>query len=463
MSAWHKSVLVLGGVTVLAGCATREPPLDQLPPSEAGEGYITDNSDAAYYSEGPWVSSTASSGYIGEDYDVIARGTGENYAVFNIETIQEYEVSAHWTAHSNRASNAKFVIHHINDAGELVTDTVTVNQRENDSQWVRLGVYRMSNLTGRVTLSDDGNGYVVADAVRFRPLTTDTADSDSDGMPDWYETRYGLDPNDPADAGLDPDGDGLTNVEEYVAGNAPTAGGDVPVEPEDGSSVTLSWEPPSNRENGAPLNLDEIAYYEVEYSPVVDASPLQVDDSSQYFQIYGGGVSSSSHTEGYVGSGYHPLPPGSGEILAEWSVYELVPGTTYRLEANWTSASNRATSAPYTINFVDQAGEVSQESVTVDQTQGGGVWQPLAELTPGDTSLVVELSNSPRGYAIADAVRVVPISSGAAATVTVDDPGKTSVSVSGLDEGAWQFRVRTVDLNGVKSRYTDAVTYQVSR
>lgn len=461
MGNWHKSVLVLGGVTVIAGCATREPPPDQLPPSAAGTDYITDNSDAAYYVEGNWTSSTASSGYLGDDYDVIARGSGNNHAVFNIETIQEYEVSARWTAHSNRASNAKFVIHHIDDSGQLVTDTVTVNQRENGGKWVQLGIYRMSNLTGRVTLSDDANGYVIADAVRFRPLSMDSTDSDSDGMPDWYEISYGLDPNDASDADMDLDGDGLSNVDEFVVGSDPSVVGEDIVSPEPGTSVTLSWTPPTTRENGAPLESGDIAYYEVEYAPVADDEPIQVDDTSQYFQLYGGNVNTSSHTEGYVGSGYHPLPPGSGEILAEWSVYELVPGTSYSLEANWTSEGNRSSSAPFTVSFVGQSGTVMEETFTVDQTQGGGTWHRLTELTPGNASIVVEASNTPDGYVVADAIRLVPLANGAAQTLTVEDPRKTNVAVTGLNQGMWQFRVRTVDQSGVKSRFTDAVTYEV--
>ena len=40
-------------------------------------------------------------------------------------------------------------------------------------------------------------------------------DSDQDGMPDNWENKYNLDPNDPKDSTLDPDNDGLTNLEEY--------------------------------------------------------------------------------------------------------------------------------------------------------------------------------------------------------------------------------------------------------
>lgn len=46
-------------------------------------------------------------------------------------------------------------------------------------------------------------------------------DSDNDGMPDVWEERYGLNPNDPSDANLDCNGDGYTNIEKYINGIDP--------------------------------------------------------------------------------------------------------------------------------------------------------------------------------------------------------------------------------------------------
>ncbi|MFD2036290.1 polysaccharide lyase [Belliella marina] len=56
-------------------------------------------------------------------------------------------------------------------------------------------------------------------------LTFDPAqvpvDTDGDGMPDEWEIKYNLDPNDPSDGAMDADGDGYTNVEEYLNGTNP--------------------------------------------------------------------------------------------------------------------------------------------------------------------------------------------------------------------------------------------------
>ena len=47
-------------------------------------------------------------------------------------------------------------------------------------------------------------------------------DTDNDGMPDSWESQYGLNPNDPSDAALDLDGDGIGNYGEYRAGTDPS-------------------------------------------------------------------------------------------------------------------------------------------------------------------------------------------------------------------------------------------------
>jgi pectate lyase len=49
------------------------------------------------------------------------------------------------------------------------------------------------------------------------------ADGDHDGMPDDWEKRQGLNPADAADSSGDPDGDGHTNIEEFLNGTNPNS------------------------------------------------------------------------------------------------------------------------------------------------------------------------------------------------------------------------------------------------
>jgi pectate lyase len=53
-------------------------------------------------------------------------------------------------------------------------------------------------------------------------------DSDGDGIPDYWEEQFGLNKNSAADAMQDRDGDGYTNIEEYVNNTDPT-GGNLPI------------------------------------------------------------------------------------------------------------------------------------------------------------------------------------------------------------------------------------------
>tara|TARA_B100000767_G_scaffold136544_1_gene129346 strand:- start:99 stop:7694 length:7596 start_codon:yes stop_codon:yes gene_type:complete len=54
-----------------------------------------------------------------------------------------------------------------------------------------------------------------------------SVDTDNDGMPDAWEIRFDLNPNDPSDSVLDQDGDGISNLEEFLAGTPPAGSLDI--------------------------------------------------------------------------------------------------------------------------------------------------------------------------------------------------------------------------------------------
>lgn len=112
------------------------------------------------------------------------------------------------------------VTHTAQEAYELVLASVgatlpirdAVDTRVIDS--VRTG--KTGTKTGILETPADVGGWPIYKAARM-PI-----DSDNDGMPDEWEMRFGLNPKSPADAVKDSDGDGYTNIEEYLNGTDPT-------------------------------------------------------------------------------------------------------------------------------------------------------------------------------------------------------------------------------------------------
>lgn len=71
----------------------------------------------------------------------------------------------------------------------------------------------------------DSDGDSLTD-LEERRLGTDpyNPDTDGDGLSDGWEVRHGLDPFDPTDAAGDPDGDGVSNLIEFLQGRNPNKG-----------------------------------------------------------------------------------------------------------------------------------------------------------------------------------------------------------------------------------------------
>ena len=108
-------------------------------------------------------------------------------------------------------------------------------------------------------------------------------DSDHDGMPDDWESLYGFDPFDPSDGPKDGDGDGYTNVEEYLNGTAAIAiyptlpGMSRPVRDLDGDKLAEDL-----NGNGRLDFADVIALFE-------HLGSLAIQDNLTYFDFNGDG------------------------------------------------------------------------------------------------------------------------------------------------------------------------------
>lgn len=119
----------------------------------------------------------------------------------------------------------------LNNAGANIPKRDIVDERA--IHQIRTGeVYYVPDFVSKVTSQ---NRRLPADSYKYGIITDigqvggypeykgkPYKDSDGDGMPDEWEIKYGLNPNDPSDANGDLSGDGYTNIEKYINGIDPT-------------------------------------------------------------------------------------------------------------------------------------------------------------------------------------------------------------------------------------------------
>jgi hypothetical protein len=135
---------------------------------------LVDDEDLGYTEHtGTWNPATGVAGYWGGRYTTHAKGSGDNVVRFRLVVPDDgvYRVEAGFTADPNRASNAPYYIKHATGTTLVRVDQrVAGNADPRGGQWVSLGNFRLSGGLApgtTVSLSDDANGFVIADAIRL--------------------------------------------------------------------------------------------------------------------------------------------------------------------------------------------------------------------------------------------------------------------------------------------------------
>ena len=107
------------------------------------------------------------------------------------------------------------------------------------SNWIATVSIPANSLKLQVSFTDGDGVWDNNDSQNWEIALNDCAgdDSDGDGIPDAWETKYSFSNTNAADAAEDFDGDGIINRYEYIAGTDPT---------QDSSTLTLEQELDSN-------------------------------------------------------------------------------------------------------------------------------------------------------------------------------------------------------------------------
>ncbi|MEV6867420.1 DNRLRE domain-containing protein [Streptosporangium subroseum] len=129
------------------------------------------------------------SGFTGYDYAIAPAGTGSSTFTWNLTTPAPgtYTVQVKYPTGAT-ASNAKYTIKH--DGGEA---TATIDQTTKAGEWVSLGEFAFTEgNTHSVTLTDEANGTVAADAVKLVRDASGETDTESKDFVYTYDENANL-------------------------------------------------------------------------------------------------------------------------------------------------------------------------------------------------------------------------------------------------------------------------------
>ena len=420
--------------------------------SPADTGIVIDDLDTEYSDTGNWTISGSG------PYHYSAAGVGIDVATWtpNLSSSGLYEVLVSWYTHPNRATDAPYTVNY--DGG---SQTIDVNQQLladgspggsiTPSGWYSLGKFNFATGTsGNIELSDDANGYVIADQVKFIKTSdpglfdleldsqvelADASDGDTTGEiavnTGAHEVSESAGSNtDLADYGSDivcRDQDGTGSIVAQATNIGPLS---VPVGNNDDIVCIIT-----NTHTGGTIEvIKDLNDISTSFEAIIDDGDVEYVDSGW----------NVANNQGY-NSDVHFTSAGSGSATATWAP-NLPYSGQYEVFVNWTTHPNRATDAPYTVNYDGgtQTIDVNQELLADQSTVGGSGqtsgWYSLGtfNFATGTAGNVV-LTNDADEYVIADAVRFVYLGGtgvfdllidGSEEAIDVGDGGTThSVSV----------------------------------
>ena len=139
-------------------------------------------------------------------------------------------------------------------------------------------------------------------------------------------------------------------------------------------------------------------------SIIIDSNNTNNDTSKGYIDTVSANWTSSTNVAGYYGSGYWAAPTAAvSDPVTFW--FYLPAAATKTIDAWWTSATDRSTTAPF---IVWNASGTKLATVNVNQQLNGGRWNTLGtySFTAGWNKVQLSRWTTAGYYVIADAIQV---------------------------------------------------------
>jgi chitodextrinase len=249
-----------------------------------------------------------------------------------------------------------------------------------------------------ISLRNDSSGYVIADAVRVDPGGNGNA-------PPVAEFTTGQQPGTLTidfDGGDSDDPDGSIVSYDWDFGDGTFGAGVAP---------SHAYAAAGSYDVSLTVTDDQGATDRVEQMVAVQPAggavcPAPICDNTDTGFATVGSWASSSRWPGYYATDYaHDKRADKGSKTASWT-YAIAANGSYDVAAQWSAASNRASSVQYMYSV--DGGAPQNCGAPVDQRVNGGQFNGLCTvpaLAAGST-LTISLRNDSSGYVIADAVLV---------------------------------------------------------
>jgi N-acetyl-anhydromuramyl-L-alanine amidase AmpD len=137
---------------------------------------------------------------------------------------------------------------------------------------------------------------------------------------------------------------------------------------------------------------------------IIDSNNANNDSTKGYVDAVSANWTSSTNVGGYYGTGYYAAPTAAVSDPVTFWFYMPAAGTK-SIDAWWTSATDRSTTAPF---IIWDANGTKLATVNKNQQTGGGAWQLLGtwSFPAGWNKVQLSRWTTSGYYVIADAIRV---------------------------------------------------------